>query len=50
MFEGCNVVHVMALGPGRVLLGFVKALVTRYEIFVDEVLVSEGARGQALSC
>ena len=47
--EGCNVVHVMALGPGRELLGFVKALVTSLEIFVDEVLVSERARGMALS-
>ena len=49
VFEGCNVVHVLALGAGGELLGFVKALVTSLEVFVDEVLVAERARGMALS-
>ncbi|KAL1515172.1 hypothetical protein AB1Y20_004240 [Prymnesium parvum] len=48
MFSGCNVVHVMAVSEGK-LLGFIKALVTMSEVFVDEILVSTYARGQALA-
>ena len=44
VFEGANVVHVCAVSGGQ-LLGFVKALVTEHEVFIDEVLVGEASRG-----
>ena len=44
VFVGANIVHVMAMRGGK-LLGFVKALRTKTEVFVDEVLVAEEERG-----
>jgi hypothetical protein len=49
LYAGMRVVHVCAVTPARKLLGFVKALVNGREIFVEEVLVAEAARGQHLA-
>ena len=49
VFVGANIVHVMAVRGGK-LLGFVKALRTKTELFVDEVLVAEEERGPQGLC
>ena len=47
--EGARVVHVLARASDGALLGFVKAMAGPTEVFLDEVLVGEAARGQRLS-
>ena len=49
VFVGANIVYVMAVRGGK-LLGFVKALRTKAELFVDEVLVAEEERGPQGLC
>ena len=49
VFVGGNIIYVMAVRGGK-LLGFVKALRTKTELFVDEVLVAEEERGPQGLC
>ena len=49
VFAGANIVYVMAM-RGDKLLGFVKGLRTKHELFVDEVLVAEEERGPQGLC
>ena len=49
VFVGANIIYVMAVRGGK-LLGFVKALRTKAELFVDEVLVAEEERGPQGLC
>lgn len=44
VFVGANIIYVCAAREDKVI-GFVKALRTRYELFIDEVLVAEEERG-----
>ena len=44
VFVGANIIVVQAVQADKVI-GFVKALRTRFELFVDEVLVAAEARG-----
>ena len=48
VLSGCNVLQVCAMRDGA-LLGFIKVLITSVEVFVDELLVGESARGLGLS-
>ena len=49
VFADGNVVHICAVGGSDELLGFVKAIVTEREIFIDELLTGTWARGQGLT-
>ena len=45
VFQNATIVWVQAMRAGK-LLGFVKALKTTLELFIDEVLVAEDERGK----
>jgi len=48
MLAGANPVQVCAIRDGK-LIGLLKLLVTRYEIYVDELLVAEAGRRQGIA-
>ena len=48
VFTGANPVQVCALRDGE-LLGFMKVLVTKYEVYVDEVLVASAGRRKGIA-
>ena len=45
VFQDAKIVWVMAMRAGK-LLGFVKALKTKHELFIDEALVAAEERGK----
>ena len=49
LYKDARVVHALAVDGAGKLLGFIKALVLPREVFVEEVLVAEAARGKRLA-